>query len=67
MKIEGLTPELQEKARRCKTPEEILDLAKEEGYELSEEELQTISGGVEWRCTDQSCGEYYPCPADMPV
>ena len=29
----------------CKTPEEMLALAKEEGYELSEKEMQLISGG----------------------
>ena len=39
-------PELQEKARACKSPEEILALAKEEGYELSDEELEAVSGGI---------------------
>lgn len=29
-------PELQEKVKACKTPEEVLALAKEEGYELTE-------------------------------
>ena len=33
MKVEDLTPEQQEKARACKTPEDILALAKEEGAE----------------------------------
>ena len=45
MKFEDLTPEQQERAKACKTPEEILALAKEVGYELSEEEIDTISGG----------------------
>ena len=50
MKFEDLTPELQEKANACKTPEEILALAKEEGYELSDEELEGVSGGWSLRC-----------------
>lgn len=46
MKFEELTPEQQEKAKGCKSPEEVLQLAKEEGYELTAEELETISGGM---------------------
>ena len=52
MKFEELTPEQQEKARACKTPEEIIELAKSEGYELSEEELDDVAGG--W-CCDLIC------------
>lgn len=47
MEIEGLTPEQLEKLDTCEKPEEVLALAKEVGYELSEEELDTIAGG-EW-------------------
>jgi len=36
MNFEDLTPELQEKVKAYKTPEEIFALAKEEGYELSD-------------------------------
>lgn len=66
MKFEDLTPEQQEKAKACKTPEDILALAKEEGYELSEEELQAISGGGMWdikRCPAFKCWnlpDHYP-------
>lgn len=46
-----LTDEQKAKIRECKTPEDILALAKEEGYDLSEEELDTISGGgAHWKC-----------------
>lgn len=31
------------------TPEEIINAAKEDGYELSDEELAAIAGGGEWR------------------
>ena len=62
MKFENLTPEQQEKAKACKTPEDVLALAKEEGYELSEEELAAVSGGDEWveRCNGRTCPDYSP-------
>ena len=47
MKFEDLSPELQAKADACEAPEELLELAKEEGIELSDEDLENISGG--WR------------------
>lgn len=31
------------------TPEEILEAAKEEGYALSDEELESVVGGGEWK------------------
>ncbi len=66
MRFENLSPELQEKARQCKTPEEILALAEEEGYELSDEEIEGISGG-NWSCWTV-CDEYDPyyCYANDP-
>ncbi len=55
MTFDDLSPEQMQKAKSCKTPEEVLALAREEGYELSSEELDGIAGGS-W--TD--CGEYNP-------
>ena len=58
MKFEELSPELQEKIAACKTAEEIFALAKSEGIELSEEDLELVSGGTifsegKWgECTD---------------
>mgnify|MGYP002626667600 CR=1 FL=1 len=46
VKFEDLSIELQEKAKACNTSEEILALAKEEGYELPDEGLDAVSGGV---------------------
>ena len=46
MKFEDLSPELQEKAAACKTAEEIFALAKSEGIELSDEQLEAVSGGA---------------------
>lgn len=52
MKFEDLTPELQEKVKACKTPQELLALAAAEGYELSDDELAAVSGGLDWSCFD---------------
>ena len=40
-----ISPELREKAKACKTPEEMLTLAKAEGCKLSEAELEEVAGG----------------------
>lgn len=58
MTYDELSPELQEKVKNCKTPEDVLKLAAEEGYSLSDEELEAISGGREWGepCNDWICG-----------
>ena len=45
MDFENLTDEQKAKAQACKTPEEMLALAREEGYELSDEQLDAVSGG----------------------
>ena len=62
MKIDDmdLSPELREKAMACKTPDEMLALAKKEGYKLSDEEMQAVSGG--WTAgskSDWDCAEEY--------
>ena len=48
MEFNELTEEQKAKVRGAETPEEILALAKEEGYELSDEELEAVSGGKKW-------------------
>ena len=47
MKFEDLAPEQQAKAKECKTTEDVLAFVKDEGIELSEEELDDIAGGWE--------------------
>jgi len=58
VKNNGLTDEQKAKARACNTPEEILALAKEEGYELSDDQLEGISGG--WGTTEfeRNCSSF---------
>ena len=54
MEFNDLTEGQKAKALACKTPEEMLKLAQEEGYELSDEELEGVSGG--WSdCADPYC------------
>ena len=55
MSFKDMSPEIQEKIKACQTPEEVLELAKEEGYELAEEELEQISGGISWSTSEYKC------------
>ena len=59
MNFNDLTEEQKAKAAGCNTPEQMLELAKEEGYELSEEELAAVSGGS-WG--NNSGGSPAKCP-----
>ena len=43
--LKGLTDEQIKKVEACNSSEEVLALAKAEGYELSEEQLEAVSGG----------------------
>ena len=43
--LQGLTEEQIEKASKCKNQQELLALSKEEGIELTAEQLEAISGG----------------------
>ena len=44
--LKGLTDEQIEKASRCHSGVELLALAKEEGVELTSEQLEAVSGGA---------------------
>ena len=43
--FKGLTEEQIAKAKACKNSEEMLELAKNEGIELNDEQLAAVSGG----------------------
>ena len=45
---DSLTDEQKEKAKGCKTNEELLKFAGEEGIELPDEALDAVSGGGLW-------------------
>ena len=52
--LKGLSEEQIAKVKQCKNNEELLALAKEEGIELTDEQLEAVSGG---------CGTYtVKCP-----
>ena len=55
MDFNELSDGLKKKAKECKTPEEFIALAKEEGLELTDAELEAISGG-KW-CIGVTCAE----------
>ena len=64
MNLEDLTPEQMEKAKACKSAEELVALAKSEGIALSDEQLESISGGADWKklnCPWNDCDSYSPC------
>ena len=55
--IKNLPPELQEKARSCKSTEELLSLAGDEAVKLPDEALEAIAGGKgsPQNCSNPSC------------
>ena len=52
--LKGLTEEQIAKIKECKTTEEMMALAKKEGFTLNEEQLAAVSGG--------GCGSTRKCP-----
>lgn len=66
MEYSELTAEQKAKVKDCKNAEDLLALAKEEGYELSDSELESISGGGFWDnendCPYYANEEYDICP-----
>ena len=47
MKFEELTPDQVEQAKKCMTAEERMAFIKESGIELSDEQLEAVSGGIQ--------------------
>lgn len=59
--LKGLTEEQKKKVAECNSPKEILDLAKEEGIALTDEQLEAVSGGHCWG-DGKPVGEPMKCP-----
>ena len=51
---DSLTDEQKEKAKACKTMDELAALAAKEGIELPDEALDTVAGG-KWMYDSSSC------------
>ena len=66
MDFKDLTPEQQEMARACKSVDELVELAKSFGVQLSEEELAAVAGGVGGCIRGFSCLLYSPSPEPNP-
>ena len=58
MDFSDISPELREKAKACTSPEELIELAKKEGYKLSDQDLETVSGGAWADFQQSSCDNY---------
>ena len=58
--LSKLTDKQKKRVEAAATPEECLALAKEFGYELTSEQLESISGG--W--CDSYCTTFYYCWTD---
>ena len=62
MNFEDLkNPELQEKLRSAKSLAELVELAKEDGVELTDEQLESLAGGGAWlgKC-EIYCPDHWP-------
>ena len=53
-----ISPELMEKAKACTSPAELLELAKEEGIQLPDVDLDSITGG--WDGSPYICQDLKP-------
>ncbi len=54
--LSSLTDEQKKKIGNAKTPEELIAIAKETGYELSGEQLNAIAGGwCPYYCKEDDC------------
>ncbi len=72
--LKGLTEEQISKLKDCKSSEEVLKVAKNEGIELTDEQLEAVSGGnclndiscpkCDGNIDGSSCDDYYNyvCP-----
>lgn len=74
--IKDLPENIRDRAEACKTREELLALAQEVGHELTDEELESVSGGKwdfcvsysapRWIATCPRCGKTTDWPKTEP-
>ena len=58
MDLNDVPDSIKERAKECKTPEELLALAAEMGHDLTEEELKSFTGGASQQgCFFYMCGD----------
>ena len=54
--IKDLSPELQEKAKDCKSKEELMELVADNDIEISEDALEAVAGGCGTPLNCDRCG-----------
>ena len=62
--LSKLSDEMKKKVEAAKTPEELLALARESGYELTPDQLESISGGDRWYKCISVCDAHSKCVHD---
>ncbi len=55
MRTDDLTPEQLEEAKAFQTPEEMLAYARDNGIDLTDEEMDAIAGGGFWTTYSKQC------------
>ena len=65
--IKDLSPELQEKARACKTKDELLQLAADEDMEIPDDALEMVAGGCGHECNVSRVLETYKFSSPFPI
>ena len=63
--LKGLSKEQIAKAKACKNSEELLELAKAEGVELTSEQIEAVNGGgclSSFKCPNCSSKDYRKLP-----
>ena len=63
--LNTLTDEQKKRVEAAQSPEELLALAKEAGYELSPDQLEAVNGGWCPDCGGQCIGYDPNCPVYM--
>ena len=46
--LDGLSEEMRARVSECESPKDLIALADEQGIELTDEQLEAVSGGVNW-------------------
>lgn len=63
---DSLSDEQKERVKAASSPEDILRLAQDAGYELSEDQLEGIAGGASWGGCNPHCGAKSVCNDHYP-